>query len=260
METQRHVFTRVRHPLAARELQVKRVTELTPRMRRITLQGSSLKGFTSLAPDDHVKLFIPWPGETHPRLPDFASGVPSASADVMARARDYTPRRYDAESGELDIDFVLHGDGPASTWAAQAETGQWLGVAGPRGSMVPPNDFDAYVLAGDETALPSIARRLEELPAGARVIVLAEIADAAEEQALPATAEVHWLHRGSADYGSRLEETLRGLPLPAGDCYIWVATESKRTQAIRRMLTEERGHPQEWIKAAGYWQAEDGSH
>ena len=73
--------------------------------------------------------------------------------------REYTPRRIDLVANELDIDFVLHGDGPASTWAAQAAPGQTLDIAGPRASMVVPDLFDSYLLIGDETAIPAIGRR-----------------------------------------------------------------------------------------------------
>lgn len=31
--------------------------------------------------------------------------------------RTFTVRRFEPASGELDIDFVLHGEGPASQWA-----------------------------------------------------------------------------------------------------------------------------------------------
>ena len=30
--------------------------------------------------------------------------------------RTYTPRRFDPDTLELDIEFVLHGDGVAATW------------------------------------------------------------------------------------------------------------------------------------------------
>jgi NADPH-dependent ferric siderophore reductase len=250
----RHVFTRVRHPLVPRQLQVRRVQDLTPKMRRITLDGSELQGFSSPSPDDHVKLFFPLPGEERPRMPTFSGEATSLPAGtVFSPARDYTPRRHDAQANELDIDFVLHGDGPAARWAAQAQAGQWLGVGGPRGSSIPPGDFDSYVLAGDETALPSIARRLEELPASAHVVVVAEVADAAEQQALPAGTIVYWLHRNGAETGSLLERAMRTLELPAGDCYVWVATESRRAMSIRDHLVDDRGHPQDWIKASGYW-------
>ena len=33
-------------------------------------------------------------------------------------------RRQDPASGTVDIDFVLHGDGPAAAWAAAAEPGR----------------------------------------------------------------------------------------------------------------------------------------
>lgn len=254
---ERHVFTRVRHALVPRQLQVSRVLELTPKMRRVTVAGAALQGFSSPSPDDHVKLFFPLPGEERPRMPTF-SGEPMSLPEgtVLSPARDYTPRRYDAAAGELDIDFVLHGDGPAACWAAQAEPGQWLGVGGPRGSSIPPDDFDSYLLAGDETALPSIARRLEELPADARVLVICEVADAAEQQPLAAQALVHWLHRGDAEPGSLLEQALKTVVMPTGDCYVWVAAESRRAQAIRDYLVDERGHPAAWLKATGYWKNE----
>lgn len=103
--------------------------------------------------------------------------------------RDYTPRRFDLKTGELDIDFVLHGDGPASTWAAQAQPGQTLHIGGPRGSMVVPDMFDSYLLIGDETALLAIARRLEELSANCRATVVVEVENAAEEQPPPKRRE-----------------------------------------------------------------------
>lgn len=43
-----------------------------------------------------------------------------------------------------------------------------LHIAALRGSMVVPDMFDSYLPIGDETALPAIARRLEELPANRR--------------------------------------------------------------------------------------------
>lgn len=75
-------------------------------------------------------------------------------------------------AGELTIEFALHGDGPAANWAAKAVPGSHLVVAGPRGSFVIPKDYDWHLLVGDETALPAVARRLEELPASTRAIVV----------------------------------------------------------------------------------------
>ena len=149
--------------------------------------------------------------------------------------RDYTPRRYDLSIGELDIDFVLHGDGPASTWAEQVQVGQHH-IGGPRGSMIVPDIFDSYLLIGDETAIPAIARRLEELPAGRKVLAVIEIADAAEQQVLSSAAkvEVIWVLRGQDD----LLDVVRNLTLPSGTLYSFVATETKLSRQVRRVLLD----------------------
>ena len=198
---------RVRHELKMRLLQVRRVEHVTPRLLRVTLAGDDLEGFTSAAFDDHVKVFFPAPGQDKPDLPQLGPngptgpGGPDATDTPPAARRDYTPRRYDPATRELDIEFALHGHGPAAEWAAQATAGQYLGIGGPRGSMVMEGDFDGYLMVGDETALPAIARRLDELPAGARVCVVAEVADAQEEQTFRTLADltVRWVHRGASD-------------------------------------------------------------
>ena len=168
--------------------------------------------------------------------------------------RDYTPRRFDLSLGELDIDFVLHGDGPASTWAEQAQVGQHLYIGGPRGSMIVPDIFDSYLLIGDETALPAIARRLEELPAGRKVLAVIEIADAAEQQALHSAAEVEviWVLRGQVD----LLDTVRTLTLPSGALYTFVAMETKLSRQVRRVLLDTHKVDEAFLKAVGYWRAE----
>jgi NADPH-dependent ferric siderophore reductase len=257
MTTLERATTRVRHELKRRLLQVKRVTPVTPKMVRVTLEGPELEGFVSAAHDDHCKVMFPLPGDAKPLLPG-----PDAPEDApRAPARDYTPRRYDADAGELDIDFVLHGDGPATTWAAQVAPGQYLSVGGPRGSFVVSNDFDWYLLVGDESALPAIGRRLEELPAGCRAIVIAEVADAAEEQQFQTKAhlEVIWLHRDGAEPGGSdlLVKALADTALPSGAGYAWAAAEADTAKALRRHLVEERGHPKEWVKAAAYWRRGD---
>jgi NADPH-dependent ferric siderophore reductase len=253
MTAMERATTRVRHELKRRLLTVKRVTNVTPKMLRVTLEGEDLAGFVSAAHDDHCKLMFPLPGQDRPVPP-----APDAPEDTpRPPARDYTPRRYDAAAGELDIDFVLHGDGPAASWAEQVEPGHFLSVGGPRGSFVVSNDFDWYLLVGDETALPAIGRRLEELPSTTRAIVIAEIADPSEEQPFTSQAqtEVTWVHRGGAEAGdpSLLVDALARAKLPAGDGYAWAAGEAETAKALRRHLVEERGHPKEWVKAAAYW-------
>ncbi len=253
---------RVRHETRLRLLQVKNVDRITPKMLRIALGGDDLSGFISAAHDDHVKLFFPLPGQGKPVLPTSSPNGPVYPADApRPAARDYTPRRYDAAAKTLAIDFVLHGDGPATSWAAQARPRDFLGVGGPRGSFIVSDDFDWYLLAGGETALPAIGRRLEELPAGTRALVVVEVADAGEEQRFETRARVDalWLHRASAATAGKsavtplLQQAIAGLSFPPGDGYAWVAAEAATAKAVRRHLVEERGLRKDRVKAAAYW-------
>lgn len=244
---------RVRHPLKMRLLQVVRTHLLTPTLLRVTLTGDDLADFVSASFDDHVKVFFPQPGAERPVLPTvgpngpvFAEGVPRPPA------RDYTPRRFDPVARELDLEFVLHGDGPGASWAAQARPGQWLGIGGPRGSFVIPTAFDWHLLIGDESALPAIGRRLEELPAASRAIVLIEVDDARSELPLasPAQAEVRWIHRGAGD---QLADAMRQIVLPAGQGYAWAAGEAAAMRTVRATLLDTLKLDKRQLRASAYW-------
>lgn len=235
---------RVRHGTSRRALTVKSVSKLTPNMIRVTLQGDELAGFTSLSFDDHLKLFVPESG--------------AAGAEPQIVGRNYTPRRYDAEAGELVIDFALHEAGPATRWAEQAAAGTPVTIGGPRGSFViSPTAYDWHLLVADDTGLPAIARRLEELPAGTRVVVIVEVDTEADEIPLPtkANASIHWIHREGAPAGQaeHLSKALRAIDLPAGDYYAWVACEAAVAKALRQQLLAEHGAQPKWTRAAAYW-------
>jgi len=231
-------ITRQRHEVRLRRLQMRQVERVTPHMLRMTLGGEELEGFVSAAPDDHVKLFIPGAGGAVER-------------------RDYTPRRYDAQAGTLLIDFALHDGGPATQWALRAKAGDFIDVGGPRGSTIIPWQFDWYLLAGDETALPAIGRRIEEAPQGARVISMVAVTGPAEEQVFATAAEHRaiWVHRpaAAADDPEPLLAALRTFHFPAGQGFIWVAAEAKVAKAVRGYVEYSRGHLRQWMKASGYW-------
>jgi NADPH-dependent ferric siderophore reductase len=257
-QTVSRIGQRVRHELRRRVLTVRRVTRITPKMLRVTLAGAELEGFTSPSFDDHAKIFFPAPGQNEPMMPEMGPNGPIRAEGVTyAVARDYTPRRYDAVAGELDIDFALHEFGAAMDWIASAAPGQKLGVGGPRGSFILPDDLDWYLLVGDEAALPAISRRLEELPPTAQVIALVEVADASERQPLPSRRGISltWLERNGAPPGEpdRLAAALEAVTLPAGAGHAWVACESDVARRLRRILLEQHGLPKERVKAAAYW-------
>lgn len=247
-----------------RLLTVARTRAVTPLLRCVTLTGEDLAGFLSAGPDDHVKVFFPLrPGE-RPAMPDrpraaLGPGADGAPADRLSGlvARDFTPRRFDARKLELDLEFVLHGHGPASAWAAQAAPGQPLGIGGPRGSFVLHGRFDWYLLVGDAAALPSIARRVEEVPAGTAVTVIAEVANAAEERSFTtaATLDLRWLHLDGATPGdsARLRTAVAAWQPPPGTGFAWVAAESAVARELRQHLVDSRGFDKARVKASGYW-------
>jgi NADPH-dependent ferric siderophore reductase len=249
--------TRVRHPLKFRLLQVTRVQPLTPHLIRVTFTGDDLHDFESASFDDHIKVFFPAPGADRPVLPDAGPNGPVFPEDQPRPvARDFTPRRYDRAARELDIEFAMHEAGPAATWAAQAKVGQYLGVGGPRGSLVIPTGFDWHLLIGDETALPAIARRLQELPAGTRVAAVLEVADPSARIEFDTQAELHavWRYRSDSPYrGDALLQAVRETYLPEGEGYVWAAGESATMRAVRYHLCTERGIDKSRIRAASYW-------
>ena len=188
-------------------------------MKRITF-GGDLHDFVSLGFDDHVKLFFP----------DGTSGAEGAPNTV---GRDFTPRRYDPPAQMLQIDFALHEAGPATEWAvSQAKPGEPLMIGGPRGSFVIPLSFDWHLLVGDETAIPAIGRRLEELPAGTRAMVIAEVDSKGDEVGFATKADVTvaWTHRNGTAAGTvdGLATALQAQKLPSGDYYAWVACRISR--------------------------------
>lgn len=232
------IITRHRHEIRRRQLTVHSVSELTPHMIRIVLEGEDLADFTSLAPDDHLKLLL----DTGAEAPEM---------------RDYTPRSYDNAARRLVVDFAVHDAGPATAWALGAAKGDTITVAGPRGSAVVAPVFDWYLLIADETGLPAMGRWVEELPAGVQVVTLGAVPGAADEQVFPTAAShrAHWVHRPVSEAAdpAPLLEAARALSLPAGKGFVWIAAEAKVARALRDHIEGEKGHPKAWIKAAGYW-------
>lgn len=172
-------------------------------MRRCTVGGEQLGAFRSgkfsvaafrtEGADDYVKIFLPEAGSTEPVLPEQHDGHlhwPERPAPV---ARSYTVRRFDADAGELDLDFVLHGHGIAGNWARTTKPGDTVHLAGPKVSTIPPIGADWWLLAGDETALPAIAHYIDShddsIPVHAAVLV-----DGPEEEQHDVPG-ITWVHR-----------------------------------------------------------------
>ncbi|MDQ0315356.1 siderophore-interacting protein [Amorphus orientalis] len=239
-----------------RELVAVGTRQLTPRMRRVILKGDAAHYDTG---DYHVRVLIApegrdpvWPHAA----PDGRTIWPTGPDALTPRV--YTVRSVDLAANEIAIDVVLH-DGSAGTrWAQSIALGDRVGLLGPGGSGRPP-EADAYVFAGDETALPVIARMAETLPASARLITRIEIADQDEEQPIATAADLDlgWLHRGATAAGDSdlLERAVRDLDWNAlpERIFVFVAAEQAATRRIRSFLDKERGLHKSSRLAAAYW-------
>ncbi|WP_214369500.1 siderophore-interacting protein [Pseudonocardia sp. H11422] len=240
---------------APRLLQVRRSEQITPRMIRVTLGGDELAGFPGDGPDRRIKMFFPVEGQERPAIPRASTGGPVwPTGEARPAIRTYTVRRFDAGAGELDVDFVLHeGHGPAAAWARTAAPGAWVGVSEPGGRYVPDPAAAFHLIIGDETALPAVATVLEALPAGVPAIAFLEVADADEEQRLPGSAEIRWVHRGEREAGTPLVEAVRAAALPDGAGQAWLAGESAAVRDLRKHLLDDRNLDRRAVYATGYW-------
>nr|WP_202505973.1 siderophore-interacting protein [Amycolatopsis rubida] len=247
---------KVPYPIRIRRAEVVRTSAVGAGLLRVTLGGPGTNGFEAHSPDEHVKILFP-DADGQLRLPE-ANGDMLRWPKPSPISREYTVRRYDPASGELDLDVALHDGGLGSDWARAVRPGETVHVAGPPGGLIVPHTYDRYLLAGDITALPALARWLEELPRTAVGWAFAEVADASEEIDLdaPDGVEVHWLHRGAAAPGSveLLAGAVREVKVPEGErLYAWIAGEAGAIKPLRRWLRDDLGLAREDCDVTGYW-------
>ncbi|CED90950.1 siderophore-interacting protein [Actinomyces succiniciruminis] len=227
---------------------------------------------------------------------DDAAGEPEQRRTVTAGA---------STVGEVDVDMVVHAPlGPAARWLESARPGTSAMLLGPSRAwlrtqptgarpggvdFVPPTVTGRFLLGGDETAAPAIARILEQLPASARGIAVVELPVAADADYLPAHPgiEVRALARDARPHGERLVAGVKraaaellpegapqqveeidvdrellwevprtargGAALKRADVYAWLAGEAGAVCALRRHLVSERGLDRRAVAFMGYW-------
>jgi NADPH-dependent ferric siderophore reductase len=205
--------------------------QLTPRMRRVTVRSESMIG-TVIRPAQDVELHL----------------VNESGRRVKRR---YTIRRARPDAGELDLDVLLHGDWPGSSWGAAALPGDEVRFQGPRGKLEL-TSAEWHLLVGDESALPAIAAICEALPPSEPALAVIEVQDGSDE--LPVRADARWLRRGTGASGTPdlLVPAVESLPLPAGRGHGYLMGETRSMVALRAVL-EARGLAHESIFVKGYW-------
>lgn len=246
---------------------VLRTARVTPHMVRVTLGGDDLSRLPRRGFDHWFRLFLPRAdGET-----DFASlperfgmtgylrylTTPAGTRPVF---RSYTVREHRPEAGEVDVDFVVHGDhGVAGAWAQRARAGETVAILdqGCGFDLLP--DATDHLLVGDESALPAILGILRDLPRDARGLALVEVPEAADAQPVdaPPGVELRWLPRDdpAARPGALALAALRAhAPERPGTLSAYLVGEQTVPTEGRRHLVAA-GVPKHLITFVGYWRA-----
>ena len=232
---------------------------ITPHLVRVELGGDGLRTWESSGvPDERLVLVLPVPGEREAAgpttMPDGTQDYPDL--DDQPPMRSYTVRSWDAETGRMVVELVVHPGGIASRWAQDARPGDVVYVTAAMGWYRPPADAGWQLLVADLAGLPALARAVEELPAGARAYAVVEVPTEADRLEVTGAGDVTWtwLVGSGNDAGpSRLPEAVAGFATPEGPGYVWFAGEASASRAVRKHLRNERGLPVSHCTLLGYW-------
>ncbi|HEY5273624.1 MAG TPA: siderophore-interacting protein [Acidimicrobiales bacterium] len=215
---------------------------------RVVLGGDALEAFVWPGAGSHLKFFpsvsvdsspVTRAGESAPRPP----------------SRTYTPRSFDAARGELSIDFLLHGDGLCSKWAATAEPGDHVRVSMPRAVFHTSPGATWQLLAGDDSAVPAISTIIE---AGVTIptdIVIETLSQERDRPVLPdhPFISIEWVAAQPARPGAALEEDLAHRAMPDGFGSVWIAGEAVAVRGMRKTLLEKHSVAPDALVTRGYW-------
>ena len=212
------------------ETTVRRIIDVTPRMRRVTLGGDDLADFSSDRPGQWVKLFF----------------------DDNVDGRAFTIRAWRPEVCEIDVDFVVHGHGLAGRWVASAKPGSTVRIAGPRSDFLHVSGRQLFLL-GDETAIPAITAILAEMDPAERAVVVVEASTPEAVPRLPVSAATHvsWIVSDRKP-GVLLAEYAKALTVSPETSQIWVACEATAARDLRCNFRGS-GFDRSTLHVSGYW-------
>lgn len=223
--------------LTALDLEVVASARLTPNVQEVTLRSDALSDF-SHRPGQDLMLDVP-------------------VGDAPSARRRYTIRRADNRRATLDINVVLHGDGPATRWASEAGPGDRIRAVGPRGRVTVAEDADWHLFVGDDSFLPAALAMIEALPSGTRASLITEVDVAEDEQEVWSPAhldDVVFAVRNGAPAGTAeaLVDLASSIVFPDGRGHAYIGGELKVVGALRRTLTE-RGLGRDQLSPKPYW-------
>lgn len=237
---------------------------LSPHMIRIQFEAvGGWRWFVDGVGDERIDIAIPRPGETVAELDTF--NLPEYGRGWQGEEppwRHYTVRDVHDEGARIDIDFVVHDGGIASSWAERAEPGHMIGVFGVDRESASasyynqPADAEYQLLVADATGLPGLGRILEQLPAHMRATAIVEVCDEADVLELTTEADVTVIWKTGSGNGlapSVLADEVQKISEPDVPWYAWVACEAATSRAIRKDLRGRLGLARDRHNVVGYW-------
>src|SRR5436305_9862636 len=99
-------------------------------------------------------------------LPGQDVALAFTARDGATVRRRYSIRRFSRQQQRLEINVVMHGDGPGMRWAQTAEPGMPIDAIGPRGKITLAAGAGWHLFAGDATAMPAAFSMMESLASG----------------------------------------------------------------------------------------------
>lgn len=245
-------------PPGFHEATVVSARNVTSRMRRVVLSVENVTSF--IGGNMHVRLLIPPKGRA-PVWPIVQQngriGWPEGEDELLMRI--YTIRSVDAGTNQVSVDVFQHSaEGiatPGSDFARDAQPGDRLAIMGPGGGGLP--DAQTILFAGDESALPAIARMVEEAAPGTLMKAIIEVEDGSEQQDLEERLiGLEWLHRSSYssdDRTSLVDRVKAEVQTTSADTFVWFAGEKSDCREIKRFLADlKRDRKNQYV--AWYWE------
>lgn len=244
-----------REPPIFRRVEVTGVEYPTSRLARITFGGPELEGLRVDQPAASVRLLLPSSDREGLVMPEWSGNEFLFEDGGRPIIRTFTPLRHRPEERLIDLEIVLHEGGAAARWAGRAAPGDEAAISGTGRGYDIDEDAAAYLLAGDETALPAIGQILRHLPAGiaTRALVEVVVPEARLERGHDSRVSVEWLDLPEgARPGEALVATVRAIEIEPGT-RVWAAGEAAAMHRIRKDIFEVRGLSRSEATVRGYW-------
>jgi NADPH-dependent ferric siderophore reductase len=203
---------------------------LSPRVIRLRLAAPGL-GRIGHQPGQDLMLLVP------------------VDDDRVVRRR-YSIRRLDTAADTVDLDIVVHGDGPGSRWVRSARPGATVQALGPRGKVLLRADAAWHVLAGDLSAVPASLSLAEGVPRGVSAAAVLAVDDDADRQPVPDRPGLTVTWTGEDGLAAAAVAAVKAMG--DGDGHVYVAGELGLVKAVAASLAAH-GLPAERLSTKPYW-------